>query len=135
MDNRLSHFAIFTEDMDRAKDFYGQVFQWDFQSYGPDDFAQIKSSTGENGQLIGALQDRKYQLTPEKVIGFECSISVENVDETANLVTSSGGEILLPKTEIPHVGSLIKFRDTEGNIVCAMHYLPHIREAMRGEQS
>lgn len=132
MDNQLSHFAIFTEDMDRAKAFYSQVFQWDFQGYGPEDFAQIKSRAGEHGQLIGALQDRKYQLTPDKVIGFECSISVEDVDAIADLVTSNGGEILLPKTEIPQVGSLIKFRDTEGNIVCAMQYLPHIREAMAG---
>lgn len=132
MDNTLSHFAIFIDDIDRAKAFYSKVFQWGFDSYGPTDFAQIKSSTDENGQLIGALQDRKYQMTEEKVIGFECSISVENVDAIAALVNSSGGELLMPKTEIPHVGSLIKFKDTEGNIVCAMQYQPHIREVMKG---
>lgn len=132
MDNKLSHFSIFIDDIDRAKTFYSKVFQWGFESYGPIDFAQIKSNTGESGQLIGALQDRKYQLTPEKVIGFECSINVDDVDAIAELVTSSGGEILMPKTEIPYVGSLIKFKDTEGNIVCAMQYQEHIRAAMNG---
>ena len=135
MDNQFSHFAIFTDDTDRAKTFYNKVFNWGFEGYGEADFAQIKSSTDENGQLIGALQDRKYQLTSDKVIGFECSISVENVDIIAELVTSHGGEILMPKTEIPHVGALIKFRDTEGNIVCAMQYQEHIREAMKGSGS
>lgn len=132
MDNKLSHFAIFIDDIDRAKTFYNRVFEWGFESYGPTDFAQIKSNTDESAQLIGALQDRKYQLTEEKVIGFECSINVDDVDAIAELVTTNGGEILIPKTEIPYVGSLIKFRDTEGNIVCAMQYQEHIRAAMRG---
>lgn len=122
MDKTLSHFAIYTEDLDRAKAFYSQVFNWGFAGYGPQDFAQIKSNTSDQGQLIGALQDRKYQLTAEKVIGFECSIRVEDVDAIAALVTENGGEILMPKTEIPQVGWLIKFKDTEGNIVCAMEY-------------
>tara|TARA_R110001592_G_scaffold33835_1_gene116839 strand:+ start:2049 stop:2447 length:399 start_codon:yes stop_codon:yes gene_type:complete len=132
MDNKLSHFAIFTEDMERAKTFYAGVFNWGFNSYGPTDFAQISLNGGTDGQLIGALQDRKYQITDEKVVGFECSISVENVDEIVRRVVKEGGEILMPKAEIPHVGWLIKFRDTEGNIVCAMQYQEHIRKAMAG---
>lgn len=128
MYNRLSHFAIFTEDTDRAKSFYNKVFSWDFNSYGAEDFAQINT---EGGELIGAIQDRKYQLTNEKVVGFECSISVVDVNETAKAVLDAGGQILMPKTEIPHVGWLIKFQDTEGNIVCAMQYQEHIKEAMK----
>ncbi|MBO3698172.1 VOC family protein [Roseivirga sp. E12] len=131
MDNKLSHFAIFTEDIDRAQVFYNRVFNWGFNQYGSNDFAQINSNPESDGQLIGALQDRKYQLTNQKVIGFECSISVDNVDETAELVVDAGGEILMPKTEIPHVGWIIKFNDTEGNIVCAMEYQGHIKKAMK----
>ena len=126
MDNHLAHFAVYTEDIDRAKTFYKKVFNWGFMEYGPTDFAQITSS--DQGTLIGALQDRKYQMTNEKVIGFECSISVIDVDKTAELVLQAGGELLLPKTEIPQVGWLIKFRDTEGNIVCAIQYQAHMRE-------
>ncbi|WP_430966599.1 VOC family protein [Spongiimicrobium sp. 2-473A-2-J] len=122
MDNQLRHFAIFTEDMERARSFYGKVFNWSFNAYGPSDFSQINTGAEGNKQLIGALQDRKYQLTEEKVIGFECSFSVKDVDAVAKLVQDNGGQILLPKTEIPKVGWLIKFRDTEGNILCAMQY-------------
>lgn len=130
MNNTLSHFAIFSEDTERAKSFYSQVFGWNFNDYGPGDFAQINNGSGPNGKLIGALQDRKYQLTDEKVIGFECTINVEDVGVVAGLVEANGGEILMPKAEIPHVGWLIKFRDTEGNIVCAMQYQEHVRAAM-----
>lgn len=133
MENRLTHFAIFTDDQSRAKTFYANVFGWGFNTYGLDGFSQINSNPSDSGELIGALQDRKYQLTDEKVIGFECSISVENVDEIASLVLDHGGEVLLPKSNIPGVGWLIKFRDTEGNILCAIEYEEHIKKAMTGD--
>ena len=76
MANKLTHFAIYIDDIDRAKSFYRDVFQWGFQSYGPDDFLQIKSDDSESGELIGALQSRKYAPLPEKIIGFECTIQV-----------------------------------------------------------
>lgn len=129
--NKLTHFAIYVEDIERASSFYNKVFGWATSSYGPSDFLQLKSDSSDDGELIGALQDRKYSPVSEKVIGFECSISVDNIDETADIVTKSGGKILMPKMEIPHVGSLIKFSDTEGNIVCAIQYQDHIKEHMK----
>ncbi len=126
MISKLTHFAIYVEDMERASQFYKEVFGWVSNSYGPPDFQQLKSDGSEKGELIGALQHRKYSLTSEKVIGFECSISVENIDTTTQIVEKAGGKILMPKTEIPQVGWVIKFQDTEGNIVCAIQYHNHI---------
>jgi predicted enzyme related to lactoylglutathione lyase len=41
MKNTMTHFAIHIDDIERAKNFYGQVFEWGFTSYGPPDFLQI----------------------------------------------------------------------------------------------
>lgn len=122
MKNRLTHFAIYTDNTERAKQFYGDVFDWGFNSYGAPDFLQIKDDTAETGELIGALQSRKYSPVTEKVIGLECSIRVENVNATIEKVKNSGGKILMDKTAIPHVGWIAKFLDTEGNLLCAMQY-------------
>jgi len=122
MKNRLTHFAIYTEDMERAKLFYDSVFDWGFDSYGQSDFLQIKDSKSENGELIGALQSQKYSPVPEKIIGLECSISVENVESIIEKVKDSGGKILMDKTAIPYVGWITKFLDTEGNLLCAIEY-------------
>jgi len=122
MKNKLTHFAIHIDDIDRAKNFYDGVFDWGFNSYGPSDFLQIKDNKSENGEVIGALQARSYSLTPEKVIGFECSISVENIEAIIEKVKACGGQILLPKTAIPNVGWVAKFLDTEGNIICGIQY-------------
>jgi uncharacterized protein len=120
MSNKLSHFAIYIDDIDRAKSFYREVFQWGFQSYGPGDFLQIKSDDSDSGELIGALQSRTYAPLQEKIIGFECTIQVSDVTVVIEKVKANGGTILMPKTAIPRVGWLTKFQDTEGNIVCAM---------------
>ena len=122
MKNKLTHFAVYTEDLERAKKFYRNVFDWGFNSYGQSDFVQIKDDKSENGELIGALQSRKYSPVAEKVIGFECSVGVDNVDRIIEKVKESGGEILMDKTAIPYVGWITKFLDTEGNLLCAVQY-------------
>lgn len=122
MKNKLSHFAIHIDDMERAKNFYDQVFDWGFNAYGPDDFVQIKSNKSEEGELIGALQSRKYSAVPDKIIGMECSIAVEDIDDIVDKVVNNGGQVLLAKTQIPTVGLVAKFLDTEGNLFCAIQY-------------
>jgi len=122
MSNKLTHFAIHIDDIERAKNFYDEVFDWGFKSYGQGDFLQITANKSENGELIGALQSRKYSPIPDKDIGLECTIGVENIDETIEKVTSNGGQIVLPKTAIPYVGYIAKFLDTEGNLICGMQY-------------
>lgn len=122
MKNKLTHFAIHIDDMERAKKFYDEVFEWGFNSYGQDDFLQIKADKTESGELIGALQSRKYSPVPEKIIGLECTISVENIDEIIEKIKSNGGQVVMPRTAIPYVGYIAKFLDTEGNLICAMQY-------------
>ncbi len=122
MKNKLTHFAIHIDDIERAKNFYEGVFEWGFTSYGQADFLQIKSDKTEDGELIGALQSRKYSPVKEKIIGLECSIEVESLDEIVKRIENNGGKILMHKTAIPFVGWITKFLDTEGNLVCAIQY-------------
>ena len=122
MKNKLSHFAIHIDDIDRAKNFYDKVFDWGFNSYGTTDFLQIKEDKSEDAEVMGALQSRNYSSVPDKIIGFECTISVEDVDDIIERVKKGGGQILLPKTAVPTVGWLAKVLDTEGNLLCAMQY-------------
>ena len=120
MKNKMTHFAVHIDDMERAKNFYAGVFEWGFASYGPPDFLQIKADQTESGELIGALQSRNYSPVKEKIIGLECTISVENLDEIIQRVENNGGQILMLKMAIPYVGWIAKFLDTEGNLFCAM---------------
>lgn len=121
--NELKHFAIYIDDMKRAKNFYAKLFGWEFNSYGPDDFLQIKNGNNKDAAPIGALQSRKYSPIDEKILGLECSFEVSDIDDIVVKIKEENGNIIMPKTEIPHVGWIVKFLDTEGNILCAIQYL------------
>ena len=88
---------------------------------------QIKADKSETGELIGALQSRKYSSVPDKIIGLEGTIEVENIDQIIEKVKNNGGQVIMPKTAIPHVGYIAKFLDTEGNLICGIQYDPSAR--------
>ena len=50
------------------------------------------------------------------MIGFECTITVENIDQTIRAIEANGGRIAAPKFHIPTVGTVAYFFDTEGNV-------------------
>ena len=57
----------------------------------------------------------------QRITGFECTIGVEDIDETEAAVVANGGKVILSKCEIPTiptVGYLIKIQDPDGNVVC-----------------
>ena len=58
------------------------------------------------------------------MFGYECSVGVDSIDETIAAVEANGGKVVMPKFDIPTVGTLIFFEDTEGNVVGAMQYEP-----------
>ncbi len=129
MANKVAHFAIHADDLERARRFYGSVFGWSFQSWGPPnaDFCLIKTETGEDPGVKGAMQHRRYNVAPKELIGYECSIAVADVDATAAAIEAHGGKVVMPKCAIPGVGWLIKFLDTEGNLACAVRFDEHAK--------
>lgn len=121
--DKLTHFAVYADDIDRAATFYQAVFNWQTNSYGQPGFMQIRHAD-EPERPIGALQDRRrYSPLPGKINGLECSIEVADISKTAKAVEQAGGKIVMPVTEIPQVGKLFKFTDTEGNLLCAIEYM------------
>jgi uncharacterized protein len=127
MTNQLAHFAIHTDDLDRARKFYAGVFGWTFQGFGGGpitDFCQIKDASGKLLAPLGVLQSRKFNPAPQPVLGFECSITVDDVDAAARAIEANGGKVVMPKAAIPGVGWIVKFLDTEGNLACAVKYDP-----------
>ena len=120
MKNRLTHFALYVDELKRAQEFYSKIFGWKFPSYGPGDFSQITTGKEDGEVLIGALQSRSYTPIDQKILGMEGTIQVDDIDALSQRVLDHGGKIVMQKSKIPNVGTLIKFLDTEGNLICAM---------------
>lgn len=122
MPNNLASFAIHVDDTDRARGFYEAVFGWRFEPWGPPRFYLIHTGDEERPGVLGLMHGRLEPLTGTGFKGFECTISVDDVDEIQRRVEVAGGTITYPKSTIPTVGTLIRFLDTEGNDCGAMQY-------------
>jgi uncharacterized protein len=122
MPNNLASFAIHVDDTARARRFYEAVFGWRFEPWGPPDFFLIHTGGEDRPGMLGLMHVRLEPLTGTGFKGFECTISVDNVDEIQQRVEAAGGTITVQKSEIPTVGTLIRFLDTEGNDCGAMRY-------------
>jgi predicted enzyme related to lactoylglutathione lyase len=119
MDN-VVHFEIPVDDVDRAKQFYGSVFDWGLQTMEEMNYTlaittavdeQTQRPT-EPGAINGGLM-RRTPETPAPII----TINVASVDDSLKQIEAAGGSVVTPRTEMPGMGAYGYFKDTEGNVV------------------
>ncbi|WP_071394732.1 VOC family protein [Bacillus tuaregi] len=118
---RLIHFEIHVENMDRARNFYGDVFGWTFQDWseyaGMPYFGVVTGSDDELG-INGALMQRQGPAPePNQALnGYACTIGVEDYDSIEAKILEHGGKLALPKYALPGMAWQGYYIDTEGNI-------------------
>ena len=69
--------------------------------------------TGNDGErgIDGGLMKKSNNLPAMRNV-----IDVTSIEEYSEKVSSKGGKLLMPKTEIPGVGFFALFEDMEGNV-------------------
>ena len=115
--NSLAHFAINADDVERARKFYEKVFGWKTTAWGPPGFYQI-----EGAGTMAALQQRRALVEGQRTVGFECTIAVKSIDAVEKAIKANGGKVLMERSVIVGVGTLMWFQDPEGNAFGAMQY-------------
>jgi len=121
--SQVAHFAINADDIDRALRFYQRVFGWKFQAYGPPGFYMVdEQSARVTVPLRGSLQKRREIVPGIPMRGFECTISVDDINAAGAAIEKNGGKIVMPICTLAGVGQLLFFQDPEGNIAGAMQY-------------
>lgn len=120
-------FEIPVLDMDRAINFYNDVFKIEIkaQQFGPTimgwfPFAEDPNAKGAGGSLIYNAEN--YNPSDQGTLVYLTSRTGDINDELSR-IEGAGGEILRAKTQISEDhGYMALFRDTEGNRV-ALHSL------------
>jgi predicted enzyme related to lactoylglutathione lyase len=120
--DKVVHFEIPVDDLARAKEFYGSVFDWglnDADMGGGSVYTTVmtvatdeKMMPKEPGALNGGMMKRSAN-TPAPVI----TIQVGSIDEVLKKIEAGGGSTVQPRTEIPNMGAFAYFKDSEGNIL------------------
>jgi uncharacterized protein len=123
MANHIVHFEIFASDVERARKFYEQAFAWRFEVGGPPDFYHIFTGPEvKQGIWRGLIAKRHGPAAPGPINAFRVTISVKSIKDTAAAIEAAGGKLRSAIIDIPHVGKVVEFADTEDNIACAMQY-------------
>lgn len=109
---------LLTRDVGAAAEFYGKVFGWTFETYGPEDDLKTYTVVLSGGTPIGGMvyasprEDKKGRPSA-RWIGL---ISVPDVQMAANSVEKDGGKVLMPPQQLGARGTAALFADPEGGL-------------------
>jgi predicted enzyme related to lactoylglutathione lyase len=119
--NPVVHFEMPAEDRARMIEFYTKTFGWKANQLGPEMANYVTVDTSERGEnrlpkkpgmINGGFHDKTADAAHPSIV-----IGVEDIHAHAKKVQDAGGKVLGHPVEIPGIGWLVVFIDTEGNRV------------------
>jgi len=112
---------LVTNDVGAAARFYGKVFAWTFESFGPaDDDLKSYTQVIANGRPIGGMAfggEAAKNMSGGRWVGL---VSSTDVDATAMLVRGAGGAVLAGPRTLGERGSVALFSDSTGAVFGAI---------------
>jgi hypothetical protein len=119
--NKVVHFEIPADDLERAKKFYS-IFDWQLADWPmPDGSVYVGARTvdvdekthlpKEPGAINGGITKRtSYAATPQ------FTILVPSIDDYAVKIKAAGGKLVQDKMNMADAGYYAYFKDSEGNL-------------------
>lgn len=125
MANSVVHFEIFASNVERARQFYERTFGWRFEAAGPPDFYLLTTGADSDpGLTHGLLAKRSGPAAQGPLNAFRCTIAVRSVKDSMAAIEAGGGKLRSGVVDIPEVGKVVEFADTEDNVVCMVEHVP-----------
>ena len=124
MANSVVHFEIFASDVERARRFYERVFGWKFEvAGGPDFYLLVSGPSTDPGLRQGLLAKRRGPAAQGSLNAFRVTITVTSITQSMSAIEAAGGRLRSPVVDIPEVGKVVEFADTEDNVACILQYI------------
>ena len=115
----LVHFEIPSDDLERSKKFYSELFGWNFEKWSdPESLPEgmeylIITTTDDKGnKSIGGGMMKRQNSEQQGMTNY---IDVKSVDEHSDKVMQLGGKVVIPKKTIAGMGYFAVCLDTENN--------------------
>ena len=119
--NRVVHFEIPADNVERAKKFYSENFGWKLNQLGPEVGNYVLVQTGptddkgmpqDKAFINGGLMKRDPSAGSPVLV-----IAVDDADAAVDRVRKSGGRLVGEILDIPNVGRYARVQDSEGNVI------------------
>ncbi|TPX68178.1 hypothetical protein SpCBS45565_g03244 [Spizellomyces sp. 'palustris'] len=106
-------------DMDRAKGFYSQVFNWTFAGSGTDDSLMINRDREDQvrGAIVRTSENLEHKVAPLVYLYSH------DIDKHVAAIEKHGGKIVKSKYSLANDRGIVSvFQDTEGNKLALYHF-------------
>ncbi len=117
--DKVVHFEIPADDLNRAKKFYGETFDWQLEDMPEMSYVIARSvetdekhMPKESGAINGGMAKRGGNLMAPSF-----AISVASIEDAIEKIKRGGGIITKEKTPVGSMGFIAYFKDTEGNVL------------------
>ncbi len=118
--DKVTHFHIPVENMERAMRFYKSIFGWEIEETVAGMDYQLATTVAvdekgmpeEPGAINGALYLRESPEECQSIV-----ISVPSIDEYLKKIEKAGGKVVGPKSPVEDFGFYARVADTEGNVI------------------
>lgn len=119
MPNRVVHFEIQADDIERAATFYRSIFDWKIEKWEGMEYWMVMTAEMDSKEpgINGGMLKRPVPLAEGQCgsNSFVCTVQVENYDEAAKKIEAAGGKVAMPKFSIADMAWQGYYLDTEGN--------------------
>jgi len=120
--DKVVHFEIPVNDLEKARNFYGHIFGWALADWTmPDGSVHIGVHTTpidettrvpEEAGAINGMIMQKTEVSKHPTF----AINVDSIDDRIEKITKAGGKLLQPKVDIMGMGFYCYASDPEGNV-------------------
>jgi predicted enzyme related to lactoylglutathione lyase len=110
------HIDVLSGDSARAKQFYEEVFGWQFEEIPGADYINVRTSEDGIESGVGGLA-QVTGAAPPATTGIVPFLLAPDMDATLAAVERAGGSVVIPRTDVMGMGEFAHFRDTDGNVI------------------
>ncbi|APX01477.1 MULTISPECIES: VOC family protein [unclassified Arthrobacter] len=108
---------LMTTDSNQAKQFYGELFGWDFQTGDQEKYGGYITATKNGKNVAGIMQKMEDQAAMPDT--WSVYLRTDDVAATAAAATASGGQVHMEPMDVPEQGKMAILGDASGAAVGA----------------
>lgn len=115
--DEVVHFEIPADNVERARKFYQEIFDWKITPIPQMNYTLLgtveideNNMPKETGAIEGGLMERSLGIKSPVL-----TINVTNIDVAIEKIQKQGGKSVQGKKEVPTIGFIAYFANTEGN--------------------
>jgi uncharacterized protein len=120
MMDKVQHFEIPADDLQRAKKFYSSAFGWKTEDVPGMEYSMVHTvATDEKTRMPkepGAINGGMMKRMPN-MKGPVVTITVDDMKKALAKVTKAGGRVLVEPQKVMDMGWNAYVQDTEGNVI------------------